>query len=110
MMPSDIIYCVLTMIWHHAGHCKPQIPAADRYGWKQEGSQFVLIITSVKPAFEAVGQIVGSRICKTGNCSCRRVGIVCTGMFCEGVKDSCTDTERDTVNMNEDKDEEDTSL
>lgn len=103
------------MVWHHAGHAKPQLPAAYRYGWKQEGSHFVPIITSVKPAPEAVVQTVkcrcGSGMCKTGNCSCRRVGMVCTGMCsCEGVEEACTNTERDTVNMNEDSDEEDTSL
>ena len=92
------------MVWHHAGDAKPELPSPVSYGWKREATHFVPIITSVKPAPDAVVELVkcgcSVGMCRGGNCSCRRVGMLCTRMCtCEGVEETCTNTELDSLNM-----------
>lgn len=96
------------MVWCHETEAKPVLPAPESYGWKKEGNMFEPIVTHLKPAPDAVIELIscacGAGKCKGTKCSCRKADMVCTEMCaCEAVEESCLNTESIVSQESEDE-------
>ena len=92
----------------HETEPKPVLPAPESYGWKKEGNMFEPIVTHLKPAPDAVIELIscacGAGKCKGTKCSCRKADMVCTEMCaCEAVEESCLNTESIVSQESEDE-------
>jgi len=97
------------MIWHHDDEACPHLPSPTMYDWKLGPNSYIPIITELKPAPEAIIELVRcgcqKNKCSNARCSCRRASLVCTEMCsCEGANESCENID---VRMNVYSDDED---
>jgi len=97
------------MIWCNDRNPQPNLPPPERYGWRMEDSTYVPIITTLKPAPDAVIELTrcgcGTSKCIGGRCSCKKAGLPCTEMCaCEASPEKCMNTE--PVNLMIDSDDE----
>jgi hypothetical protein len=88
------IYCAhyQAMVWENAN-----VANTENYGWKEVEGQFTALGSDLPPAPKAVIQLVQcgctTAMCRSRNCSCREIGLVCTEMCsCEGAEEKCTNT------------------
>lgn len=99
------------MVWYHDNEPHPNLPSPTEYGWSLENNKYVPVVTSLKPAPEAVIELVrcGCRKtqCINARCSCRKANMVCTEMCaCETFDEICQNKDaRTEVDVSSDEED-----
>ncbi|XP_032229946.2 uncharacterized protein LOC5505744 [Nematostella vectensis] len=72
------------MVWNSDILANPELPSPSDYGWKLEADEWVPVMTSLKPAPDAVLHLVKcgclTERCSTNRWQCRKAGLPCTDL------------------------------
>jgi len=100
------------MVWCNDIVSDVHLPDPTLYGWSNCDGRYIPVVTDLKPAPEAIVELVRCK-CKAGrctsHCSCRVTGMVCTQMCrCEADPDACDNVDPVHIsNENSDEEEDD---
>lgn len=94
------------MIWKQAHLTNPTLPLPETMGWSRLNDKLVPKLMSLAPVPESCDEMVNCGCksgCKTMKCSCRNVGLPCTGAYkCRSTKDvRCQNVANDDAVENE---------
>ena len=86
------------MVWFHSTEAQPKLPPVTDYGWNLVHDTYVPVVTALKPAPDAVIELVRcgckKSLCTTSRCSCIKANLMCTEMCaCEAAGEQCTNTD-----------------
>ena len=102
-------------IWNQCGIPRPSVPDPTSHGWYLEDNRLISVPTLLKPAPQAVLELVRCRCkthCVTQNCSCKKHNLNCTDA-CFACGEACQNrnvTTDITSIENDDSDNEDLDL
>ena len=72
------------LVWNNDHVANPVFPSPEGYGWQDEDGKWVLVMTNLPPAPEAIIRLVRCKCAKSrwsnNRCQCQKAGLVCTDL------------------------------
>ena len=72
------------LVWNNDHVANPVFPSPEGYGWQDEDGKWVLVMTNLPPASEAIIRLVRCKCAKSrwsnNRCQCQKAGLVCTDL------------------------------